>query len=156
MPITDILQMIGRAGRAGRPQFDDSAVACLFVSQDKKNFYKKFLYEPFPLESSIHKLLDDHINAEISSGLLNTKQSCIEYITWTYFFRRLLKNPSYYRLKSVNAKSRNDYLNNMIDEVLRTLADSKCITMESDGSILYPTWVSRIILLLIPQDCTCF
>ena len=48
MPITDILQMIGRAGR---PQYDDSAVACLFVSQEKKNFYKKFLYEPFPLES---------------------------------------------------------------------------------------------------------
>ena len=48
LPITDVLQMIGRAGR---PQYDDSAVACLFVSQDKKNFYKKFLYEPFPLES---------------------------------------------------------------------------------------------------------
>ena len=48
MPITDVLQMIGRAGR---PQYDDSAVACLFVSQEKKNFYKKFLYEPFPLES---------------------------------------------------------------------------------------------------------
>ena len=49
MPITDILQMIGRAGR---PQYDDSAVACLYVTQDKKNFYKKFLYEPFPLESN--------------------------------------------------------------------------------------------------------
>jgi len=48
MPITDILQMIGRAGR---PQYDDSAVACLYVTQEKKNFYKKFLYEPFPLES---------------------------------------------------------------------------------------------------------
>jgi activating signal cointegrator complex subunit 3 len=132
MPITDVLQMIGRAGR---PQFDDSAVACLFVSQDKKNFYKKFLYEPFPLESSLHKLLHDHINAEISSGLLNSKQACIDYITWTYFFRRLVKNPSYYGLKSVDAKTLNEFLNSLLEEVLRNLADSKCIAIQSDGSL---------------------
>lgn len=38
-------------GRAGRPQFDDSAVAVIYVHDVKKHFYKKFLYEPFPLES---------------------------------------------------------------------------------------------------------
>ena len=48
MPITDILEM---KGSAGRPQYNNDAIACLFVEQDKKNFYKKFLYEPFPLES---------------------------------------------------------------------------------------------------------
>lgn len=40
MPITDVLQMMGRAGR---PQFDNSAVACVFVHEPKKDFYKKFL-----------------------------------------------------------------------------------------------------------------
>lgn len=40
MPITDVLQMMGRAGR---PQFDTSAVACVFVHEPKKDFYKKFL-----------------------------------------------------------------------------------------------------------------
>lgn len=44
----DVLQMIGRAGR---PQFDDSAVAVIYVQDVKKNFYKRFLYEPFPVES---------------------------------------------------------------------------------------------------------
>lgn len=44
----DVLQMIGRAGR---PQFDDSAVAVIYVQDIKKNFYKRFLYEPFPVES---------------------------------------------------------------------------------------------------------
>ena len=85
MPITDVLQMIGRAGR---PQYDDEAIACLFVKQDKKNFYKKFLYEPFPLESSLHKMLYGHINAEISSGMLTDKKQCVDYIKWTYFFKR--------------------------------------------------------------------
>ena len=48
MPITDVLQMMGRAGR---PQYDDHGVACVLVHDVKKHFYKKFLYEPFPVES---------------------------------------------------------------------------------------------------------
>ena len=47
-PITDVLQMMGRAGR---PQYDDNGVALILVHDVKKHFYKKFLYEPFPVES---------------------------------------------------------------------------------------------------------
>lgn len=46
--ITDVLQMMGRAGR---PQFDDQGVAMILVHDIKKHFYKRFLYEPFPVES---------------------------------------------------------------------------------------------------------
>lgn len=38
-------------GRAGRPQFDDQGKAVILVHDIKKDFYKKFLYEPFPVES---------------------------------------------------------------------------------------------------------
>ena len=38
-------------GRAGRPQFDDQGKAVILVHDVKKHFYKKFLYEPFPVES---------------------------------------------------------------------------------------------------------
>uniref|UniRef100_A0A915JER1 Helicase C-terminal domain-containing protein n=1 Tax=Romanomermis culicivorax TaxID=13658 RepID=A0A915JER1_ROMCU len=47
-PITDVLQMMGRAGR---PQYDNQGVAVVFVHDIKKEYYKKFLYEPFPVES---------------------------------------------------------------------------------------------------------
>ena len=46
-PVTDVLQMMGRAGR---PQYDHEGVAVIMVEMDKKNFYKKFIYEPFPVE----------------------------------------------------------------------------------------------------------
>lgn len=49
-PITDVLQMMGRAGR---PQYDRQGVAVIMVHDPKKSFYKKFLYEPFPVESSL-------------------------------------------------------------------------------------------------------
>jgi activating signal cointegrator complex subunit 3 len=85
-------------GRAGRPQYDDTGVACIMVAESKKNFYKKFLHEPFPVESSLHKQLHDHFNAEIASGSLVNIYDCIEFLSWTYFFRRLIMNPSYYQL----------------------------------------------------------
>lgn len=44
----DVLQMMGRAGR---PQYDDQGKAVILVHDIKKDFYKKFLYEPFPVES---------------------------------------------------------------------------------------------------------
>lgn len=49
-PVTDVLQMMGRAGR---PQFDDQGVAVILVHEPKKTFYRKFLYEPFPIESCL-------------------------------------------------------------------------------------------------------
>ena len=36
-PVTDVLQMMGRAGR---PQFDTKGFACVLVAEGKKNFYK--------------------------------------------------------------------------------------------------------------------
>lgn len=45
-PVTDVLQMMGRAGR---PQFDNEGVACVMVEESKRNFYSKFLYNPFPV-----------------------------------------------------------------------------------------------------------
>lgn len=37
-PLTDVLQMIGRAGRPG---FDDSAEAVIMCTEEKKPFYKR-------------------------------------------------------------------------------------------------------------------
>ena len=37
-PITDVLQMMGRAGR---PQYDQHGVAVIMVADSKKSFYKK-------------------------------------------------------------------------------------------------------------------
>ncbi|KAI0228838.1 Activating signal cointegrator 1 complex subunit 3 [Lamellibrachia satsuma] len=89
-PITDVLQMMGRAGR---PQFDDQGKAVILVHDVKKHFYKKFLYEPFPVESNLLEVLPEHLNAEVVAGTITSKQEAMDYITWTYFFRRLLRNP---------------------------------------------------------------
>eukprot|EP00095_Tigriopus_kingsejongensis_P005309 maker-scaffold337_size202799-snap-gene-1.20 protein:Tk05309 transcript:maker-scaffold337_size202799-snap-gene-1.20-mRNA-1 annotation:"activating signal cointegrator 1 complex subunit 3" len=141
MPITDVLQMMGRAGR---PQYDDKGVACVFVHDVKKHFYKKFLYEPFPVESSLHGVLPDHLNAEIVAGTIQSKQEALDYITWTYFFRRLVQNPSYYGLEGVDESNLNEFLTETIDTALYTLEESCCLEVAEDGKGVSPSTLGRI------------
>lgn len=141
MPITDVLQMMGRAGR---PQFDNEGVAVVLVHDVKKNFYKKFLYDPFPVESSLLNVLPDHVNAEVVSGTVQTKQGVLDYLTWTYFFRRLLRNPTYYDLDSIEPENVNRFLSNLVSNVLDVLENAGCIAVDSDGRTIFPTSMGRI------------
>lgn len=46
-PITDVLQMVGKANR---PLEDDDAKCVLMCQSSKKDFFKKFLNESLPVE----------------------------------------------------------------------------------------------------------
>ena len=140
MDLTDVLQMLGRAGR---PQFDDSGIARIFTQDAKKDFYKHFLHTGFPVESSLHNVLDNHLGAEVSAGTIVTKQDALDYLTWTFFFRRLHKNPSYYGLE-ISAEEHNsasaqllanDYMVQLVDNSLSALAESSCIQVHSNGDV---------------------
>uniref|UniRef100_W5NIJ2 Activating signal cointegrator 1 complex subunit 3 n=1 Tax=Lepisosteus oculatus TaxID=7918 RepID=W5NIJ2_LEPOC len=140
-PITDVLQMMGRAGR---PQFDDQGKAVILVHDIKKDFYKKFLYEPFPVESSLLGVLSDHLNAEIAAGTISSKQDAMDYITWTYFFRRLVMNPSYYNLDDINHDTINKFLSNLVEKSLRDLECSYCMEIGEDNRTIVPLTYGRI------------
>lgn len=142
MDLTDVLQMLGRAGR---PQFDSSGVARIFTQDSKKAFYKHFLHTGFPVESSLHKVLDNHLGAEVSAGTITTKQDALDYLTWTFFFRRLHKNPTYYGLEISAQDHRDnplearqlaaDYMIELVDRSLDELAESDCVVLHSNGDI---------------------
>lgn len=141
MDLTDVLQMLGRAGR---PQFDNSGIARIFTQDSKKAFYKHFLHTGFPVESTLHKVLDNHLGAEASAGTIATKQDALDYLTWTFFFRRLHKNPSYYGLE-ISAEEQNtmsaqaiaqDFMIDLVDKSLDDLAESSCVLVDSTtGSV---------------------
>ncbi|KAG5536474.1 hypothetical protein RHGRI_024039 [Rhododendron griersonianum] len=129
-PITDILQMMGRAGR---PQYDQHGKAVILVHDPKKSFYKKFLYEPFPVESSLREQLHNHINAEIVSGTICHKEDAIHYLTWTYLFRRLMVNPAYYGLEDTGPGIVSSYLSSLVQNTFEDLEDSGCVKMNEDS-----------------------
>merc|ERR1712137_308472 len=129
-PITDVMQMMGRAGR---PQYDDRGVAVILVHEPRKNFYRKFLYEPFPVESSLMNCLHDHLNAEIVSGMITSKQDCMDYLTWTFLYRRIMKNPSYYGFSPSQGKSLDEFFSDKIEFTLRDLELAHCIEIDEDN-----------------------
>ena len=65
----------------------------------KKDFFKKFLFEPLPIESHLDNTLHDHFNAEIVTKTIENKQDAIDYLTWTLLYRRMTQNPNYYNLQ---------------------------------------------------------
>ncbi|KAG8186270.1 hypothetical protein JTE90_004616 [Oedothorax gibbosus] len=140
-PITDVMQM---AGRAGRPQFDTTGVAVVLVHDIKKNFYKKFLHEPFPVESSLIGVLPEHVNAEVVAGTIGSKQQCMDYLTWTYFFRRLLQNPGYYNLDSTESPKVNKYLSGLINQCLTILLHAGCLVIDEDERTVTPTVLGKV------------
>ncbi len=140
-PVTDVLQMMGRAGR---PQFDTQGVACILVHEPKKNFIKKFLYEPFPVESSLRGVLHNHLNAEVAGGAIRSKEQAIEYLTWTFFFRRLVMNPTYYDLQDTAPEAVQRYLLELVDSTLDELRDAGCVEMDEDDFGVKPTVLGHI------------
>jgi pre-mRNA-splicing helicase BRR2 len=57
-PVPELLQMLGLASPPGK---DDAGVAVLMCHAAKKEYYKKFLFEPLPVESHLDMNLHDHM-----------------------------------------------------------------------------------------------
>uniref|UniRef100_A0A7S1KV15 RNA helicase n=1 Tax=Percolomonas cosmopolitus TaxID=63605 RepID=A0A7S1KV15_9EUKA len=126
--LVDVLQMMGRAGR---PQFDNSGEAVIMCQDERKDFYSMMLYEPFPVESSLMNNLHDHINAEIVSGTISNFQEAVDYLTWTFLFRRLVQNPSYYGIKDASFEGVTAYLSGLVEEVIGDLEEQGCVAVET-------------------------
>ncbi|KAK7324395.1 hypothetical protein VNO77_27931 [Canavalia gladiata] len=128
-PVTDLLQMMGHASR---PLVDNSGKCVILCHAPRKEYYKKFLYEAFPVESHLHHFLHDNLNAEIVAGIIENKQDAVDYLTWTFMYRRLTQNPNYYNLQGVSHRHLSDHLSELVENTLSDLEASKCIAIEED------------------------
>ncbi|XP_051869190.1 probable ATP-dependent DNA helicase HFM1 [Pristis pectinata] len=90
---TDILQMMGRAGR---PQFDTTATVVIMTRNQTKDKYTQMLNGAYTIESSLHKHLVEHLNAEIILNTITDVNVALEWIRSTFLYIRALKNPNHY------------------------------------------------------------
>ncbi|PSN73512.1 P-loop containing nucleoside triphosphate hydrolase protein [Corynespora cassiicola Philippines] len=95
-PDLETMQMIGRAGR---PQFDNTAVAVIMTRQTKVHRYEKMVSGQEHLESKLHLNLINHMNAEIGLGTIFDRTSARRWLMGTFLYVRLKQNPSYYKLE---------------------------------------------------------
>ncbi|KAH7082908.1 nucleotide-sugar transporter-domain-containing protein [Paraphoma chrysanthemicola] len=96
------LEMMQMLGRAGRPQFDDTAVAVIMTRQTKVRRYETMVTGQDLLESKLHLKLIDHMNAEIGLGTIQDLASARKWLTGTFLYVRLQQNPGHYKLEGSN------------------------------------------------------
>eukprot|EP00039_Didymoeca_costata_P018603 m.334150 g.334150 ORF g.334150 m.334150 type:complete len:2153 (-) comp17301_c0_seq1:1767-8225(-) len=126
---TEVLQMIGRANR---PLVDKRSKAVIMCKSSKKDFFKKFLNDPLPVESHLDHVLHDHFSAEIVVKTIENKQDAVDYLTWTFLYRRMTKNPNYYNLAGTSHAHLSDHLSELVEQTLIDLEQSKCIAVEDE------------------------
>lgn len=130
--MADLLQM---AGCACRPQEDDRAQSLILCHTPKKEFLKRVLYGALPVESHLDHVLHDHLCAEVVTGTVENKQEAVDYLTWTFFYRRLTQNPNYYSLEGASHGLLSDHLSELVENTISDLEESKCVEVEDDMDV---------------------
>ena len=133
--ISEILQMFGRATRPGE---DDIGKGVLMVPAVKREYYKKFLNEALPIESHLQMWLHDAFVTEISTKTITSTQDAVDWTTYTYFYRRLLANPSFYGLNDTSHEGLSTHLSELVETTLKELADAKIVDLDEEDDSISP------------------
>ena len=140
--IPDILQMVGRAHQKNVDPFGINENSLLnnkcfiMMPSSKKEFIKKFLNEPYPLETSINVYLENHFYNDIKNKIINSKQKCVDWLTWSFFYKRLMKNPNYYELKGKSNQFLYEYISEMVENKLGELEQRGDIILNDNDIML--------------------
>ncbi|OJJ40268.1 hypothetical protein ASPWEDRAFT_123002 [Aspergillus wentii DTO 134E9] len=155
------LEMMQMLGRAGRPQFDDSATAVILTRKERVNHYEKLVSGSESLESCLHLNLIDHLNAEIGLGNVTNVESAIRWLAGTFLFVRLRRNPIHYKLKEgANHDDEDELLRQICEKDIKLLQESGLVSSERLKSTEFGDAMARyyvryetmkILLALKPQ-----
>jgi len=75
------------------------------------------------------------MNAEIITKRVENVQDAVDYLTWSFFYRRITQNPNYYNLQGVSHRHISDHLSELVENTLDDLQQSKCIAIEDETEL---------------------
>ena len=85
------------AGRVGQRQQQQQQAASLATVETTPSPLPPHRCPP-AVESHLDSVIQDHMAAEVVTRTVSNKQDAVDYLTWTFYYRRLTKNPNYYNL----------------------------------------------------------
>ncbi|GAA5906230.1 hypothetical protein JCM8208_000668 [Rhodotorula glutinis] len=124
----EVLQMIGRAGR---PQFDTTGIACIMTEKALEGKYGNLLNAQNMLESCLHKSLTEHVNSEITLRTITNVQSGLHWLRSTFLYTRITKNPAHYAI-GPGKTSPETRLEEICLEAIKELVDSGVVDQRED------------------------
>jgi len=126
----EVMQMLGRAGR---PQFDSSAIGLILTHKHKEDKYKNLVSGREILESTLHLNLIEHLNSEVSLGTIRSVATAKEWLRSTFLSVRMKQNTNHYRIEGVSdTRNAEEKLETVCERDLKLLGASKLITQDND------------------------
>ena len=98
----------------------------------KREGVERVFFEPIALESRLNSAFHGHLIGEIVNRTVESKSEAVDYLTWTFYYRRLSKNPNYYNLTGSSIRHISDHLSEFVEMVVADLEQSKFISVEND------------------------
>ena len=87
------------------------------------------------MESHLNYHLTNHLNAEIVAKSIKNTQDCIDWLTWTFMYRRITQNSNYYNLSEISGNAINSYLSELVENSIEELVKAKCVSQEEDNEL---------------------
>lgn len=133
-PLSEVLEMIGKTSRSGM----SSTRAILMTNDVKKPYYQRFLVEALPIESQLSHYLADAFVTEVSTKTIESRQDAVDWTTFTFFYRRLLANPSFYGVQDVSHQGLSEFLSDLVETSFKELSDAKIIEVDDVNDLVTP------------------
>lgn len=106
--LSDIAEMVGCS---------DGSVA-VYAAASMLEYYLHFLTHALPVESLLALHLCDVFVHEIAARVVALKQDCVDWLTYTFFYRRLAQNPSFYGLRDTSHLGVSEYLSELVESAV--------------------------------------
>ncbi|TPP43658.1 Sec63 Brl domain family protein [Leishmania donovani] len=132
MPVSEVMQM---CGRAGRPGCDTHGVALVLTMQRSVHLYETLTSGAVTLtcvESHLHRHMIEHVNAEVALRTIHSFPSAMEWLKTTFFWIRLRKCPPHYGLEFANRAEELEFnaeafVEALMERALRVLMEEGCV-----------------------------
>ena len=85
----------------------------------------------------------------MASGTITSRQDAVDYLSWTYFFRRLLQNPTFYGLESTKFEDVKEFLLGLVDATLEDLADAGCVLVRGLPLLFFSIGFTVVIVPVV-------
>jgi ATP-dependent DNA helicase HFM1/MER3 len=161
---SDVIQMMGRAGRPG---LDTEGVAVIMTSNEQKQRYSHMSMSADVVESQLPLIFTEAVCSEISQAVIENVAGAIAWLKATYFFTRVRKNPTHYAgLEMATDEAHLDVLlQEMCVRAVTDLAAAKIVEYDPATLAIAPLVEAHIMtrhmvrfstmvqLMQLPRDC---
>ncbi|KAK0538541.1 putative steryl acetyl hydrolase mug81 [Tilletia horrida] len=142
-PMADLVRMQGHAVRRGTPESPDMPGECLILCQSSsRTLLHQMMSAGLPLSSELLSaeygtpVLVHEIVQLVEDGVVKTARDVVDFLSWTFLFHDMQRNPTFYDVRDTDALSSADRLSELVDRLLDQLreTDLLAVSERSNGA----------------------